>query len=812
MSVCRLSVPKVLLMIIGLAASAMLSSCASKPAAPAVPVIADLGWPRSFTSGGVTFTVYQPQLRSWDQVRLTAQAVVGTQPAGAPEPHYGTASFSAMTTTDKVLRTVTLDDVAVAAVDFPADPTQATSYQAALGSWLVTAARTLALDRLEADLAILNAQNNAVTQPVQNTAPAFLVSQKPSVLIQVQGAPVFQATGTDGAERLVNTPVLVVRTGGQLYLHLWDGYLRSADLQGPWTLATSVPSAVQSVEKSLGSSKSVDLMTGRKDPKTGRTPSLKTTPVPDIVVATRPTSLVVFAGPPQWAPLDGTQLMYATNTVSHVFQYLPTQAYYVLTSGRWFTAPALSGSWTFVANNGLPADFARIPVSSPKENVLASVAGTTQAQEAVIANGIAQMTRVDSSSVRMDPAPVFDGGDPRLIPIEGTSLNYALNCALPVIQTGPGSWYSVQSGIWFTAADSSGPWIVAKSIPPAIYTIPISSPLHWVTYVRIYQTAGDFVWVGYTPGYYGTVLGDSGTVVYGTGYLYDPYIGGIYVPAPVTYGYDANLAWTPWGGWGFGFAAGWAWGASFTYWAVPPPVPYWGAYAGWTANRFGGVTAWGPGGWAATTGNVYHNWGNWSGVSHTEAGFNAYTGQAGVQQWGHAYNSVTGTLAVGTRGAVENVYSGNYSTTARGAIYDPKTGIGAVGTEGSIGNVNSDRSAQYARGSVVNPNTGQTERAAGVRTADGDGIYHVGNSTFASDNGNIYRSSQGAWQQYDRSGNSWSSVNDSTARQSLDNTWARSSAGSVRSYAWSGMRSTGFSRPAGGFGGFGGFRGGGFRR
>jgi hypothetical protein len=112
----------------------------------------------------------------------------------------------------------------------------------------------------------------------------------------------------------------------------------------------------------------------------------------------------------------------------------------------------------------------------------------------------------------------------------------------------------------------------------------------------------------------------------------------------------------------------------------------------------------------------------------------------------------------------------------------------------------------------VNPNTGQTERAAGVRTADGDGIYHVGNSTFASDNGNIYRSSQGSWQQYDRSGNSWSSVNDSTARQSLDNTWAQSSAGSVRSDAWSGMRSTGFSRPAGGFGGFGGFRGGGFRR
>ncbi len=69
---------KNLLLIVGLATSAILTSCASKATAPAVPVIAHLGWPRSFTSGGVTYTVYQPQLRSWDQVQLTTQAVVAT--------------------------------------------------------------------------------------------------------------------------------------------------------------------------------------------------------------------------------------------------------------------------------------------------------------------------------------------------------------------------------------------------------------------------------------------------------------------------------------------------------------------------------------------------------------------------------------------------------------------------------------------------------------------------------------------------------------------------------------------------------------
>ncbi len=47
---------------------------------------------------------------------------------GAPEPRYGTASFSAMTTTDKVMRVVTLDELSVTAVDFPADPTQSAAY------------------------------------------------------------------------------------------------------------------------------------------------------------------------------------------------------------------------------------------------------------------------------------------------------------------------------------------------------------------------------------------------------------------------------------------------------------------------------------------------------------------------------------------------------------------------------------------------------------------------------------------------------------------------------------------------------------
>jgi hypothetical protein len=85
---------------------------------------------------------------------------------------------------------------------------------------------------------------------------------------------------------------------------------------------------------------------------------------------------------------------------------------------------------------------------------------------------------------------------------------------------------------------------VAATVPSVIYTIPASSPLHYVTYVRVYSSTPTTVFVGYTPGYYGTVMTTDGTVVYGTGYVYPVYVGAVWYPPPPTYG------------WGVGFATG----------------------------------------------------------------------------------------------------------------------------------------------------------------------------------------------------------------------------------------------------------------
>ena len=46
-----------------------------------------------------------------------------------------------------------------------------------------------------------------------------------------------------------------------------------------------------------------------------------------------------------------------------------------------------------------------------------------------------------------------------------------------------------------------------------IYTIPPSSPVYYVTYVRIYGSTPDVVYIGYTPGYLGSYYSADGVVV-----------------------------------------------------------------------------------------------------------------------------------------------------------------------------------------------------------------------------------------------------------------------------------------------------------
>ena len=732
-------------------------------------------------------------------------------PPGSETPAFGVLKLTAKTKVDRLARTVYFTDTTVQAANFPSAPNWAASYQQAFQALFVKGPFTVALDRVEAALAVLNAQNQAKSVPVQNPVPQFVFSTTPAVLVTVDGDPAWRKIAGTSYERVLNTRPLLLRDGSTVYFHLFDGFLKAPGLAGPWSVATFVPPGIVKAATDLGAGGAVDLMEGPVDEKTAKKPSLAAG-APGVIVVTKPTELIVSDGTLDWAGLDGTgSLLYAKNTDANLFVDMDTSQNYVLVSGRWFTTKDLKGPWSYLAAKDLPASFGKIPNDSPKENVKASIPETTQAKEALIATQIPQTAQVDRAKATFDPQLP---SAPDIAPLANTSLKYVVNSASPLIQIPSGVWYALDKAVWFTAPTPGGPWAVATSVPAEIYAIPPSSPLYYVTYVKVYEATPTTVTVGYLPGYMGSYVAD-GTVVYGTGYAYAPYIGtAVWYAPPVTYGYAAGLAWTPWTGWGFGYGMGWAYGAAWGTgawgWGA---APYWGAYAGAAWGAAGAYGAWGPGAWAATSGNTYHQWGNTSAVTHSSAGYNAWTGNAWSGQAGHSYNSQTGQISAGQRGTVGNVYTGNYASGTRGATYNPTTGVSASGARGTVGNAYTGQSTNVARANVSGPG-GNDVRAA-----------TVGNDHYADVNGNVYKNTGSGWEQHNSGG--WSSASGEGARSMESEERARdmgeqrsaasSWGGGERSYG-GGFRGSGgepeshggFDRGGGGMGG-GGFRGGGGR-
>ena len=797
-----------------LAAGLTLSTIASAQQGPAP---SPDGWPRTMRTAAATYSVYPPQLDSWDGYRIAFHAAASVQAKGENEPSmFGVLEFEAATLTDKMARVVELQGLRIVKVTFPSAPEREPELQRDFQS-LVPPKPVVALDRLEAQLAILGAEKKGQAQPVRNDPPRIVFAETPAALVYIDGEPAWRPVEKTSLERIINTRALVLRDPktGSVWVHVLDGWVGASSLSGPWAVAKDVPKDAGKVAKEAAASGAVDLMEGPEDPKTKKRPSLKAG-MPLIVVSDRPTEVVHFDGKPAWASIDGTNLLYVQNTTANVFRDIRTQRIYVLLSGRWFDSASTEGPWEYVPGGDLPPDFARIPDTSPKENVKASVPGTRQAEEAAIAAQVPQTATVYTSMATFKPAVA---GTPILKPIDGTTLFYVFNSPDPIVEVTPSQWYAVQSGVWFVAPTLDGPWKVATSVPPVVYTIPVSSPVHFVTYVRIYSATPTTVVVGYTSGYMGTVVTPSGVVVYGTGYVYPAYVGRtVWYGPPVTYGYSVNVTYTPWTGWTFGFmAVGPGWYAPPPYWGpmrppyyypYPRPAPYGVAY-----GPHGGAAAWGPGGWAATSGNVYGQWGPTTAVTRNSAGYNAWTGNAWATQSGRSYNSATGQISAGQRGSVQNVYTGNYATGGRGATYNPTTGVSAAGGKVTVGNQYTGNQATAGRAVVSGPG-GNTTTVAGASGSQGS-VVRVGDSYYGTKDGNVYKSNgQGGYEQVTAKGKTPSTLT-SAQTQSLQQQQSARQTGTQRATsAYSGGGASRASYGGGGAsrGGAGGSPGGGAAR
>jgi hypothetical protein len=681
---------------------AMTAISAAAPARAQQAAENGLPWPHRYDLAAGTLIAYEPQVEGWRQDHLEFRAAVSVLPAGTRDEQFGVIWGKARTAVDPVTREVALLDLVLDRSSFPTLPDQGAAYLDELRQQLAREAPRVPLDMLEASLAASGAVE-AKPVEVRNDPPAIIVSQTPAILIPIAGDPVIKVIPGTWFERIVNTRAAILRELGHedYLLHLYDGWVTARSLDGPWRVVEDVPPGAASVARGLAASGEVDLMDGGK-----ARPALAAG-LPAIHVATRPTELVVFKGQPDFQPIGTTDLLWAANTTADVLFDTGDNRFYILISGRWYRSAAATGPWSFVAADALPASFRQIPPSAPAGVVLAAVGGTPQAKEAVIEASIPR-----TATVPRQHGPVFDAsydGKPELRHIDGTSLDYVVNAPEPTIRVDDRRWYALRAGIWFTAPSDQGPWVVASEVPDTIYTIPASSPLHYVTYVRVYGSTPEVVYVGYTPGYLGSVVAPDGTVVYGTGYDYPPWIGASYYPAPATYGVQALPVYNPAVGWAYGAALGLTTAAMVDSWdshddhdnnyyysSVDHGYPCCGST---NAHVYG---AWGD---TVTSGNEKHfvNSNGTYGQDYHGSYTDYRTGTTGDIQAGHSYDPNSGVSQGGYNRTFDTA-NGTQGDVQKSAAYDPKTGTTSYDASGSATNRYGD-TAQAQRNSSFDAQT-----------------------------------------------------------------------------------------------------------
>ena len=496
-------------------------------------------WPKSFqTQKGIRVSVYQPQLEKLKGNLLSGRSAFSVYEKEGDEPQFGVLWFDAVLSTDRDDRSVELTSISVKDIKLPGftDTTRLNKFKTILETEIPTWKIEATMDEIAATIEVID---NAGSLDLNTKPPIIIYKNKPTTLILIDGEPVLKDDEQLKMKRVINTAFLIVEdpTSKKYYLYGAQHWYVSASLKDGYKVTTSLPSKIKSLNDEI-------VKKQKEDPN--YTPATNTGVASDMLISISPAEIIQSSGAASFASIAGTNLLYVSNSEDDIFKNINDQKYYVLIAGRWYVAPKLEGEWTFIASDKLPDDFNKIPEGSDKDNVLASVAGTDASKEAVMDAQIPQTAKVDRKTAT---CTVKYDGTPKFEKIEGTSLELAVNTSSTVVKSGV-KYYCVETGIWFVADKPEGPWKVSDERPKDVEKIPASSPAYNVQYVYIYDSTPDVVYVGYTPGYMGCYVYGT-TVVYGTGYYYNPWYGPYYYPRPVTYGF--SMHYNPWTGWSMGF-------------------------------------------------------------------------------------------------------------------------------------------------------------------------------------------------------------------------------------------------------------------
>ena len=674
----------------------LIVSASSFAASVATPPV-DPGWPRVIQKNGKQLTIYQPQVDFWkDYANIHFRCAISVKAGASQKEKFGVAEVDAETVTDTATRTVALIPTK-RELRFPnTSETETASLRGVVEElYPFGRAMTVSLDRVLAYL-------DPAQQPMQHAVelnldpPKIFYSRKPAILVMFLGEPQLKPVEADKNDLMfaVNTnwDVFYDMAGQLYYLLNRDNWLTTANvINGTWTPAQALPAGLSSLPPDDNWADVRLNVPGKRE---------KNPPV--VFVSTEPAELILTKGEPSFSPIPGTKLMRIANTETTVFLNSGDKKFYLLTAGRWFRAAGLDGPRSS-ASKDLPADFARIPDNDPAAFVKASVPGTNEARDAVLLASVPATTVVDVA--KPADVQVTYSGQPQFQAIPDTTVQYASNSPNAVFLVN-GSYYCCNQGVWFCSGAANGPWTYCTSVPPAIYTIPPSNPMHNVTYVVVQSSSPTTVTYSQTAGYSGEYVAATGVLMFGAGMIVGALIANnnnhYYPGYPVPYSYGCGAR--------YSYASGGYYRAAQVSYG-----PYGGA---------GAAAAYNP------------NTGTYS------RGAYAY-GPAGSASARQAYNPYTGARAAGAQ------VNTAYGSAGRAAAYNPATGTAVRGGY---------QSSAYGSAAAVQTNKGTGAAAWNTQNGQGAVAKTKSGNVYAGKDGNVYKKdSSGNWSS--NTGSGWETAN-----------------------------------------------------
>ncbi len=294
----------------------------------------EYNWPRKIEKNGATIIIYQPQVESLSANNLESRAAVSVSTEEFPNPVFGAMWFDCQISTDTDERTVRLLNMDVTAAKFPdieegKIKALSTFLEEEVPKWEME----LSLDELLIDLD-MSEVSASLAEGLNNEAPEIIFATAPTMLILVDGDPIFEKIENTNYERVVNTPYFVVKDTkkGDYYINGSENWYVSDNFD-TWEATAKVPNKLEQIAEEALKDPEAD-----EEEETVQEKAEDDKLVPELILRTTPAELLQSDGEPEFEPIEGTSILFMSNTADDILMNIETQEYYILVAGRWYSS------------------------------------------------------------------------------------------------------------------------------------------------------------------------------------------------------------------------------------------------------------------------------------------------------------------------------------------------------------------------------------------------------------------------------------------------------------------------------------------